>query len=129
MNVKPRDVIRAMVAAALLAVGIATTISSGGGGGGGDGGGSTDPVPTTSDLLPITGDNAHDVSSALIVALGISFDISEITGGEITGQSLAGSTRVGKLLRNESLAAIALSLIHISEPTRPRRQSRMPASG
>jgi len=111
MNVKPRDVIRAMVAAALLAVGIATTISSGGGGGGGDGGGSTDPVPTTSDLLPITGDNAHDVSSALIVALGISFDISEITGGEITGQSLAGSTRVGKLLRNESLAAIAAATI------------------
>lgn len=110
MNVKPRDVIRAILAAALLAVGIATTISSGGGGGG-DGGGSTDPVPSTSDLLPITADNAHDVSSALIVALGISFDISEITGGEITGQSMAGSTRVGKLLRNESLAAIAAATI------------------
>ncbi len=101
MNAKPRVVLRAMVIAALLAVGIATTISSGGGGGDTTMG----PVTPPSGLLAITGDNAHDVSSALIVAVSLGFDISEITGGEITSQSGPGSTAVQKLLRSDGLAA------------------------
>ena len=102
MNFNPGYLVRTMAISALLAVGIATTISSGGGGGGG---GSAGPVTPPSDLVAITGANAHDVSSALIFAIDISFDISEITGGEITGQSVAGSTRVQKLLRNDDLTA------------------------
>ncbi|MBT8132621.1 MAG: hypothetical protein KJO35_10160, partial [Gammaproteobacteria bacterium] len=106
MNVKPRHLLRAMAITALLALGITTTISSGGGGGGGGAGdGSTGQVTPPSDLLAITSDNAHDVSSALIIALGISFDVSEITGGEVTGKPVAGSTRVQKLLRNDDLTA------------------------
>ncbi|MBT8067916.1 MAG: hypothetical protein KJO09_11800 [Gammaproteobacteria bacterium] len=101
MNVKPRNLMRAMAIAALLGIGIATTISSGGGGGSG----STGTVTPPSDLMVISGANAHDVSAALIAAIDISFDVSEITGGEFTAQSAAGSTRVQKLLWNENLTA------------------------
>ncbi len=100
MNAKPRVVLRAMAIAALLAVGIATTISSGGGGGG-----SAGPVTPPSGLLAITGDNAQAVSSALIVAVSSSFDVSEITGGQITGQSPTGGTGLQKLIRSSDLTA------------------------
>jgi hypothetical protein len=101
MNAKPRYALRAMAIAFLMTIGIATTISSGGGGGGG---GSAGPVTPPSDLVAITGANAHDVSSAFIVAVLLGFDVSEITGGQITGQSVGGSTAVQKLLWNGDLA-------------------------
>ncbi len=102
MNAKPRYALRAVAIAFLMTIGIATTISSGGG----DGDGPTmAPGTPSSGLVAITGDNAHDVSSALIVAISLTFDIGEITGGEITGQSPAGSTAVQKLLRNDDLTA------------------------
>ena len=50
-------------------------------------------------------------------------------GGEVAGQRCL--TSVGELPDNVDLAVIAtpaLSLIHISEPTRPTRASRMPSS-
>lgn len=102
MNVQPRQVMRALTIAALLVVGMATTISSGGGGGGGGSGGTaTQP----SDLVAIDGNNAHDVSSALIFAVVESFDIGDFAGGEIMGLSVAGSTRVQKLLLKDSMTA------------------------
>lgn len=106
MNVNPKYFLRAMAIAALLSVGITTTISSGGGGGSGDGGSPGTVTPPPSGLLAITGDNAQDVSSAFIGALIMSFDLSEITGGEITGMSAAGSTGVQKLLRNYNQATM-----------------------
>jgi hypothetical protein len=101
MNAITGNVLRALAVALLAAIGVATTISSGGGGGGGDGGG----MGPSTDLLQITSNNAHDVSSALIVALGLSLDISEFTGTDLQEQSVAGSTRILKLVRADNLAS------------------------
>ena len=105
MNAKPNVSLRTLAIGLVFAIGIATTISSGGGGGGGDSGGSGGGTEPQSDLLTITSDNAHDVSSALIVAIGLSFDISDITGAEIQGPSVAGPTGLLKLMRVDDLPA------------------------
>ena len=63
--------------ATLMAVGIGTTIATGGGGSGG-----VSPPPTTvGPTLNITAANGGDVASAVVVAIGSSFDIGDITGG------------------------------------------------
>ena len=100
MNVKPGNLILNIVIATLCAAGIATTMVSCGGGS------SRSPTPPA-DQLAINEGNAFDVSSALVTAIGISFDVGELTGGEIVGQSAAGSTRLQKLLRNDRMMAAA----------------------
>lgn len=104
MNVNPKTLVQSMAIAVLLAVGVATTVSS-------CGDGSSRSVTPPSNLLFIHADNAFDVSSALITAIDISFDISELTGGDIPGQFAVGSTRLEKLLWNDGLAMKASAAI------------------
>jgi len=73
--------------AVLLAAGIATTIATGGGGG--SGGPVNPPPPPTGPTAPITVDNGDDIASFVILALGVSFDIGDITGGQVTPQAAA----------------------------------------
>jgi hypothetical protein len=90
---------RGFAIAMLLAAGVITTIATGGGssGDGGDGFG-------TGPTLPITVANGEDVASALVLALGISFDIGEIPGEDfpvpIAGTPIVkpGSTTPSNLL-------------------------------
>jgi hypothetical protein len=85
---------RAFAIAALLAVGITTTIATGGGG---SGGGATPPPPppppsTVEPTLLITADNGSDVAEAVVTAVGLSFDIGDITDGNLAAQP--GDTRL-----------------------------------
>lgn len=73
---------RAMVIAALVAIGIASTLATGGG----DGGSNIAPPPqppTPPTLIDITVDNAFDVSTLVIEAIDLTFDVGDITGGEV----------------------------------------------
>ena len=90
--------IRAFAIAALVAVGIVTTIATGGGGSSGDGGFEPDTSPT----LNITTDNGLGVATAVVIAAGLSFDLGDITGGNVAaGQGhIQGSTPVSKLADN-----------------------------
>lgn len=71
--------LRYLAIATLMAVGIVTTIATGGGGGSGDGGFEPDTSPT----LNITADNGLDVATAVIVTVGLSYDLGDITGGNV----------------------------------------------
>jgi hypothetical protein len=92
MNTVNSKGFRHVAIAAVVAVGIATTIATGGGGSGGgdpDNGGSNG---ISSPTLLITADNGSDVAEAVVTAIGLSFDI-----GDITDQNLAshpGDTRL-----------------------------------
>lgn len=84
--------------AALMAVGIGTTIATGGGGGG-SGGVTPPPVEAT---LNITADNGLDVATAVIVAVGLSYDLGDITGGNVAsdGADILSGASVSKLAGN-----------------------------
>ncbi len=64
---------------ALMAVGIVTTIATGGGGGSGDGG----LEPDTSPTLNIAAANGLDVAIAVVTAVGLSFDLGDISGEDV----------------------------------------------
>ena len=72
---------RGFAIAALLTVGIGTTIATGGGGG--DGMGPTPSGPT----LALTVANAPTVSSTLVIAIGTAFDLGDITGSGLPIQA------------------------------------------
>ena len=77
--------------AALMAVGIGTTIATGGGGGSS---GVTPPSPPVEATLNVTADNGMDVATAVIVAVGLSFDLGDVTGGNVSagnGDILSGA--------------------------------------
>ena len=57
--------------------------------------------------------------------------LRDVDSDEEEGETLLIQQKDGEVNLQDALrecAVLALSLIHISEPTRPRRQSRMPAS-
>jgi len=85
MNTVDRPGLRGIAIAALLTAGIATTIATGGGGG--SDGGVTPPPPPS---LAITASNAHDVASTVIVAIGVSFDLGDITDQDTPVQAANG---------------------------------------
>lgn len=101
MNVYTTTLIRTMAIAVLAAIGMATAISSCGGGSSGS---EPPPQPPASDLMVIHANNAHDISSALITAVGLTFDISDLTGGNIPGQFAVGATRLEQLLWDGGVA-------------------------
>lgn len=77
-------VFRHVAIAALMAVGIVTTIATGGSGSGGL---TPTPAPTPTPIGPtlnITADNGSEVASAVVIATGLSFDIGDITGGNVS---------------------------------------------
>jgi len=74
---------RAMAVAALVAVGIASTIATGGGGDGSSNISPVPPQPPPSTLIAITADNAFDVSATVIEAIDLLFDVGDFTGGEV----------------------------------------------
>jgi hypothetical protein len=70
--------------AALLAIGISTTIATGGGGSGSSESPTQPPTqPPSGATLNITAANGLDVAAAVVTAIGISFDLGDITGGNI----------------------------------------------
>ncbi|MEE4163540.1 MAG: hypothetical protein V2I25_13625, partial [Woeseiaceae bacterium] len=73
---------RTLAVAALVAVGIASTLATGGGGG--DSNIAPPPPPPSMTLIDITADNAVDVSTLVIEAIDLTFDVGDITGGEVT---------------------------------------------
>ncbi|MEJ2274324.1 MAG: hypothetical protein P8Y01_07085 [Woeseiaceae bacterium] len=75
---------RGLAIAALFTVGLVTTIASGGGGSGGGGG---NQPPSAGPTLPVTAANGLEISSALVVTIGMTFDIGDITGGGIPIQA------------------------------------------
>jgi hypothetical protein len=82
MNTVNNRGFRYVAIAALFAAGIATTIATGGGGSGGV----TPPTSPAEPTLNITADNGSDVASAVVIAIGLSFDLGDITGGNISAQ-------------------------------------------
>ena len=97
MKTTNQGTFRGMVTAMLFAAGIATTIATGGGGGSGSP--PPPPPPPPPAMLAITADNALDVSTALIVGIGMSFDIGEITGPDVSGEAAAATPRLLSLMR------------------------------
>lgn len=71
---------RTLAVAALVAVGIASTLATGGGGDSNI----APPPPPSMTLIDITADNAVDVSTLVIEAIDLTFDVGDITGGEVT---------------------------------------------
>ena len=98
MNTVNNRGFRYLAMAALMAVGIVTTIATGGGGGSGDGG----FEPNTSPTLNITADNGLDAATAVIVAVGLSYDLGDITGGNVEsgGLDIQSGAEVSKLAGN-----------------------------
>jgi hypothetical protein len=86
--------LRVVAIASLLAVGIGTTIATGGGD---SGNGGFDNA--TSPTLNIATENSIDVATAVIIAAGLSFDLGEITGGNVAAGSgnIQSDTPVSKL--------------------------------
>ena len=76
---------RGFAIAALLTVGIVTTIASGGGGGGS--GGTIVPPSGGGPTLALTAANAPAVSSTAIIAIGMAFDIGDFTGSGLPIQA------------------------------------------
>ena len=76
---------RGFAIAALLTVGIVTTIASGGGGGGSDG--TIVPPSAGGPTLALTAANAPTVSSTMIIAISMAFDIGDITGSGLLMQA------------------------------------------
>jgi hypothetical protein len=88
MNAFKYRVFRYFAIATLLVIGVATTIATGGGSSGSMP--AIEPPAATGPTLAITSDNGENVASAVIIAIGISFDLGDITGDEIAVQA-AGS--------------------------------------
>lgn len=97
MNAFTARSLRAIGALSLAAAGVASIVASGGGDGG-------SPAPS---YIPITALNALDVSSAMVQAVGLAFDVGEAGGGPITPQGAAGevAAAAGPLLKR----AVSLS--------------------
>jgi hypothetical protein len=76
---------RGFAIAALLTVGIVTTIASGGGGGGADG--TVVPPAGGGPTLALTATNAPAVSSTMIIAIGMAFDLGDITSSGLPIQA------------------------------------------
>jgi hypothetical protein len=74
--------LRSMALGVVIAAGIATTIATGGSSGGGLG-----PEPPVGPTLNITEANAEDVASALIITIGLGFDIGDLSGDEVVPQA------------------------------------------
>lgn len=76
----------------LLAVGVASTIATGGGGSGGLA--SVTPPPTSDDpTLAISAVNGEDVSSAVVLAIGVSFDLGDIAGDDLIAQAAGDASK------------------------------------
>ncbi len=82
MNAVMKKGLRYFAIAVLLAAGIATTVATGGGGSGGG----VAPPPPTEATLNITAENGSDVATAVVTAIGLSFDLGDITGGNISAR-------------------------------------------
>ena len=93
MNTFNSKGLRHVAIAAVVAAGIATTIATGGGGSGGGDTGNGGWDSNTSPTLSITAENGSDVAEAVVTAIGLSFDI-----GDITDQSLATQPGDSRLL-------------------------------
>jgi hypothetical protein len=88
MNAVDYKGLRCFAIAALLAIGIGTTIATGGGSSGG--GATPTPLPTpppSEATLGITAANGSDVASAVVIAIGISFDLGDITGENVSAMN------------------------------------------
>jgi len=103
MNGRNPSTFRGAITALLFAAGIATTIATGGGGGSGSP--PPPPPPPPPSMLAITSDNAEDVSTTLVLGLGMSFDIGDITGSGVTGQAAAVAPDLLRLMRIDDLAS------------------------
>lgn len=86
MNTVDNRGLRHVAIAAVLAVGIATTIATGGGGSGGGDSGNGGWEGNTQPTLNITTENGSDVAEAVVTAIGLSFDIGDITDQNIAAQ-------------------------------------------
>ena len=82
MTTNTNNGFRGFAIAALLTVGIVTTIATGGGGGDGMG-----PTPSGGPTLALTVANAPTVSSTLVIAIGTAFDLGDITGAGLPLQA------------------------------------------
>jgi hypothetical protein len=84
MNTIKTRVFRCIAIVLLLTIGVASIIASGGGVGFG---GSTGPPTGGDPTLAITAANGEDISSAVVIAIGVSFDLGEISGDELIAQA------------------------------------------
>jgi hypothetical protein len=84
MNTVNKSGFRGYAIAALLAVGFTITIASCGGSSGGS---APSTLPATEGpTLGITAANGGDVASAVVTAVGLSFDLGDITGDNVSAQ-------------------------------------------
>ena len=95
MNTWIYNRLRAMAPGFFIAVGIATTIATGGGGGSTDGLG---PEPPAGPTLNVTVVNAEDVASALIITIGLGFDVGDLSGGAVMPQAVGDPADVLNLM-------------------------------
>ena len=95
MNTWIYNQLRAMAPGFFIAVGIATTIATGGGGGSTDGLG---PEPPAGPTLNVTVVNAEDVASALIITIGLGFDVGDLSGGAVMPQAVGDPADVLNLM-------------------------------
>jgi hypothetical protein len=86
MNTVNNKGLRHVAIAAVVAVGIATTIATGGGGSGGGDPGNGGSNGITSPTMIITAENGGDVAEAVVTAIGLSFDIGDITDQNLAAQ-------------------------------------------
>jgi len=84
MNAVMKKGLRSFAIAGLLAVGIATTIATGGSGS--DDGFTPPPPPPVGPTLNITAANGSEVASAVVIAIGLSFDFGDITDQNIVAR-------------------------------------------
>lgn len=98
MNTVKFSDFRAIAIALLLMIGVVTTVATGGGGDGGFSSGNTPPADSDP-LLAITLDNGDDVSSTVVIAIGASFDIGDISGEDLIAEA-AGNTLYLSGLKN-----------------------------
>ena len=96
--------LRGIVILLSVVIGVASTIATGGGGGSSDSpGGTADTDPT----LAITTTNGEDVSSAVVIAIGVSFDLGDLTGDDLIAQAAGHSLNLSGL---KSLGPVYLQL-------------------
>jgi hypothetical protein len=88
MNALKYRVFRYFAIATLFVIGVATTIATGGGSSGGMPG--VGPPAATGPSLAITSANGEEVASAVIIAIGTSFDLGDISGDDIAVQAAEG---------------------------------------
>ncbi len=76
-----------------VVIGVASTIATGGG----SGWNSIDVPVNTGPTLAITINNGEDVSSAIVVALGVSFDLGDLTGDDLISKAAGDSLNLSGL--------------------------------